>query len=178
MAYDLLIKNGTVVDGTGAPRVQADVAIANGKIAEIGKIKDGAAKVIDADGLIVAPGFIDPHTHYDAQIWWDDLVTCSSWHGITTTIMGNCGVGIAPCKPEMREIAAWDLVNVEGIPFDVLKRGIDWKWETFPQYIDAAAHHKLGINVGFLAPLTPFRHYIMGEESMERAARPEEKSKE
>ncbi|HKD70281.1 MAG TPA: amidohydrolase family protein [Candidatus Binataceae bacterium] len=174
MAYDLLIKNGTVVDGTGAPRVQADVAIVNGKIAEVGKIKDGAAKTIDAGGLIVAPGFIDPHTHYDAQIWWDDLVTCSSWHGVTTTVMGNCGVGIAPCKPEMREIAAWDLVNVEGIPFDVLKRGITWKWETFPQYIDAAAQHKLGINVGFLAPLTPFRHYIMGEESMDRAARPEE----
>ena len=174
MAYDLLIKNGTVVDGTGAPRVQADVAIANGKIAEVGKIKDGAAKVIDAGGLIVAPGFIDPHTHYDAQIWWDDLVTCSSWHGVTTTVMGNCGVGIAPCKPEMREIAAWDLVNVEGIPFDVLKQGINWKWETFPQYIEAASHLKLGINVGFLAPLTPFRHYIMGEESMDRAARPEE----
>jgi N-acyl-D-aspartate/D-glutamate deacylase len=174
MAYDLLIKNGTVVDGTGAPRVQADVAIANGKIAEVGKIKDGAAKTIDAGGLIVAPGFIDPHTHYDAQIWWDDLVTCSSWHGVTTTVMGNCGVGIAPCKPEMREIAAWDLVNVEGIPFDVLKQGITWKWETFPQYIDAAARQKLGINVGFLAPLTPFRHYILGEESMDRAARPEE----
>ena len=174
MPYDLLIKNGTVVDGTGAPRVQADVAIANGKIAEVGKIKDGAAKVIDADGLIVAPGFIDPHTHYDAQIWWDDLVTCSSWHGVTTTVMGNCGVGIAPCKPEMREIAAWDLVNVEGIPFDVLKRGITWKWETFPQYIEAAAQQKLGINVGFLAPLTPFRHFVMGEESMDRAARPEE----
>ena len=174
MAYDLLIKNGTVVDGTGAPRAHADVAIANGKIAEVGKIKDGAAKVIDADGLIVAPGFIDPHTHYDAQIWWDDLVTCSSWHGVTTTVMGNCGVGIAPCKPQMREIAAWDLVNVEGIPFDVLKRGITWKWETFPQYIEAAARQKLGINVGFLAPLTPFRHYVMGEESMDRAARPEE----
>jgi N-acyl-D-aspartate/D-glutamate deacylase len=174
MAYDLLIKNGTVVDGTGAPRVHADVAIANGKIAEVGKIKDGAAKTINADGLIVAPGFIDPHTHYDAQIWWDDLVTCSSWHGVTTTIMGNCGVGIAPCKPQMREIAAWDLVNVEGIPFDVLKRGINWKWETFPQYIEAAAQQKVGINIGFLAPLTPFRHYVMGEESMDRAARPEE----
>jgi N-acyl-D-aspartate/D-glutamate deacylase len=174
MAYDLLIKNGTVVDGTGAPRIQADVAITNGKIAEIGKIKDGAKKVIDAHGLIVAPGFIDPHTHYDAQIWWDDLVTCSSWHGITTTIMGNCGVGIAPCRPEMREVAAWDLVNVEGIPFDVLKQGITWKWETFPQYIEAAAQQKLGINVGFLAPLTPFRHYVMGEESMDRAARPDE----
>jgi N-acyl-D-amino-acid deacylase len=174
MAYDLLIKNGTVVDGTGAARVQADVAIAGGKIAEVGKIKDGASKVIDAGGLIVAPGFIDPHTHYDAQIWWDDLVTCSSWHGVTSTVMGNCGVGIAPCKPTMREIAAWDLVNVEGIPFDVLKRGITWKWETFPQYIDAAAQQKLGINVGFLAPLTPFRHYVMGEESMDRAARPDE----
>jgi N-acyl-D-amino-acid deacylase len=101
-------------------------------------------------------------------------VTCSSWHGVTTTVMGNCGVGIAPCKPEMREVAAWDLVNVEGIPFDVLQRGITWKWETFPQYIEAAARQKLGINVGFLAPLTPFRHYVMGEESMDRAARPEE----
>ncbi|HLX36807.1 MAG TPA: amidohydrolase family protein, partial [Candidatus Binataceae bacterium] len=111
------------------------------------------------------------------QIWWDDLVTCSSWHGVTTTVMGNCGVGIAPCKPGMREIAAWDLVNVEGIPFEVLKRGITWKWETFPQYIEAAAQHKLGINVGFLAPLTPFRHYVMGEESMDRAATADETAK-
>src|SRR5918996_1936365 len=174
MSYDLLIKNGTVVDGTGAPQYRADVAVANGKIAEIGKITDGAKKVIDAADLIVAPGFIDPHTHYDAQICWDPLITSSSWHGVTSLVMGNCGVGIAPCKPEAREIAAWDLVNVEAIPFDVLTKGITWEWETFPQYMDAAAKRGSGINLGFLAPLTPFRHFVMGEESMDRAATPEE----
>src|SRR5687768_14384273 len=112
MAYDLLIRNGTVVDGTGAKRYRADVAIADGKVTE------GARRTIDADGLVVAPGFVDPHTHYDAQICWDGAVTPSSWHGVTSVVMGNCGVGIAPCKPETREIAMRDLVNVEGIPFD------------------------------------------------------------
>ena len=174
MPYDLIIKNGTVVDGTGAPRYRADIAVANGKIAEIGKITDGAAKVIDADGLIVAPGFVDPHTHYDAQICWDPLITPSSWHGVTTAIMGNCGVGIAPCKPEVREIAAWDLVNVEAIPFEVLNKGVTWDWVTFPDYMDAAAQRGSGINLGFLAPLTPFRHFVLGEESMSRAATQEE----
>jgi len=174
MAYDLLIKNGTVVDGTGTPGRQADVAIAAGLIAEIGKIKDGASKVIDASGLIVAPGFIDHHTHYDAQICWDPLVSCSSWHGVTTVLMGNCGVGIAPCKPEVREIAAWDLVNVEAIPFDVLKKGVTWDWVTFPEFMDAASRRHSGINLGFMAPLTPFRHFVMGKESMERAANADE----
>jgi N-acyl-D-aspartate/D-glutamate deacylase len=174
MSYDLLIRNGTVVDGTGAAAQRADVAIANGQIAEIGKITEGAKKTIDASDLIVSPGFIDPHTHYDAQICWDPYLTSSSWHGITTVMMGNCGVGIAPCRPEVREIAAWDLVNVEAIPFEVLSKGIKWEWETFPEYMDAAARRGSGINLGFLAPLTPFRHYVMGEESMERAATVEE----
>ncbi len=133
MSYDLVIKNGTVVDGTGAARYQADVAIADGKVAEIGKVTEGAKRTIDADGLVVAPGFVDPHTHYDAQICWDGAVTPSSWHGVTSVVMGNCGVGIAPCKPETREIAMRDLVNVEGIPFDVLNKGITWDWETFPR---------------------------------------------
>src|ERR1700722_12040868 len=170
MSHSLLIKNGTVVDGTGAAPRRADVGIANGQIAEIGRITESAAEIIDARGLVVAPGFVDPHTHYDAQICWDPLITSSSWHGITSVVMGNCGVGIAPCKPEVREIAAWDLVNVEAIPFDVLSKGIKWEWETFPEYLDAAAKRGSGINLGFLAPLTPFRHYVMGEESMERAA--------
>jgi N-acyl-D-amino-acid deacylase len=174
MAYDLLIKNGTVVDGTGAPAKQADVAIAGGKIAEIGKIKDGAKRVIDAADLVVAPGFVDPHTHYDAQICWDGAVTPSSWHGVTSVVMGNCGVGIAPCKPATRDIAMRDLVNVEAIPFDVLNKGITWDWETFPQYLDAAQARNPALNLGFIAPLTPFRHYVMGEASMERAATPEE----
>jgi len=177
MAYDLLIKNGTVVDGTGTPGRQADVAITAGRIAEIGKINDSAAKVIDASDLIVAPGFIDHHTHYDAQICWDPLVSCSSWHGVTTVLMGNCGVGIAPCKPEVREIAAWDLVNVEAIPFDVLKKGVTWDWVTFPEFMDAADRRHSGINLGFMAPLTPFRHFVMGKESMERAANPDETGK-
>jgi N-acyl-D-aspartate/D-glutamate deacylase len=170
MSYDLLIKNGTVVDGTGAAPRRADVAISSGKIVEIGAVSESAKKTIDASDLIVSPGFVDPHTHYDAQICWDPYITSSSWHGVTSVIMGNCGVGIAPCRPKVREIAAWDLVNVEAIPFDVLSKGIKWEWETFPEYMDAAERRGSGINLGFLAPLTPFRHYVMGEESMERAA--------
>jgi N-acyl-D-amino-acid deacylase len=174
MALDLVIRNGTVVDGTGRERFTADVGVAGGRVVEIGKVKDSAKQVIDASDLIVAPGFFDPHTHYDAQICWDPLVTCSSWHGVTSVVMGNCGVGIAPCRPEAREIATWDLVNVEGIPFDVLSKGTTWDWQTFPEYIDAAERRGSGLNLAFLAPLTPFRHYVMGEESMERSARPEE----
>jgi N-acyl-D-amino-acid deacylase len=177
MAYDLLIKNGTVVDGTGAGRVRADIAIAGDRIAEIGKITEGANRVIDASDLIVSPGFIDPHTHYDAQICWDPLISCTSWHGITSVVMGNCGVGVAPCKPESREIAAWDLTNVEAIPYESLRKGITWDWETFPQFLDAAQNRGTAINLGFLAPLTPFRHYVLGTESMERAATLEETNK-
>jgi N-acyl-D-aspartate/D-glutamate deacylase len=177
MAYDVLIKNGTVVDGTGAARVHADIAIAGDCIAEIGKINEGAHRVIDASDLIVSPGFIDPHTHYDAQICWDPLISCSSWHGITSVVMGNCGVGVAPCKPVSREIAAWDLTNVEAIPYESLSKGITWDWETFPEFLDAAQKRGMAINLGFLAPLTPFRHYVMGTESMERAATPEETTK-
>ena len=170
MAYDLVIKNGTVIDGTGAFRRRADVAVNDGKVAEIGKVTGGATETIDASDLIVSPGFVDPHTHYDAQICWDPLVSCTSWHGVTTVVMGNCGVGIAPCKPTAREVAAWDLVNVEAIPFEALSKGITWEWETFPEFIAAAERRGAGINLAFLAPLTPFRHYVMGEESMEREA--------
>jgi N-acyl-D-aspartate/D-glutamate deacylase len=174
MSYDVLIKNGTVVDGAGTAPVRADVAIAGGKIVAIGKVTEGAKRTIDASDLIVSPGFIDPHTHYDAQVCWDPLFTCSSWHGVTSHIMGNCGVGLAPCKPETREIAAWDLVNVEAIPFEVLAKGVTWDWTTFPEYMNAAQKRGVGLNVGFMAPLTPFRHFVMGEESMERSATPEE----
>src|SRR5918992_2194279 len=173
MMIDLLVRNGTVVDGTGAPARREDIGVANGKIVAPGKAK----RVIDADGLVVAPGFIDPHTHYDAQICWDGATTPSSWHGVTTVVMGNCGVGIAPCKPQAREIAMRDLVNVEAIPFEVLDTGITWDWESFPQYMDAAQRRKPALNLAFLAPLTPFRHYVMGEASMERAANAEETRK-
>src|SRR4029077_1731644 len=171
------IRGGTIVDGTGAPARRADVAIERGRIAEIGNVTGAAQKTIDAAGRIVAPGFIDPHTHYDAQICWDPLVTCTSWHGVTSVVMGNCGVGIAPCNPEVRDVAAWDLVNVEAIPYDALNRGITWDWTTFPQFMDAAQKRGSGINLGFMAPLTPFRHFVMGEESMEREATPDETAK-
>ena len=171
MSCDIVLKGGTVVDGTGAPAKRADVGIANGKFVPV----SGTAKrTIDASGLVVAPGFIDPHTHYDAQICWDGATTPSSWHGVTSVVMGNCGVGIAPCRPAAREIAMRDLVNVEAIPFEVLSAGITWDWETFPQYMDAAQRRKPALNLAFMAPLTPFRHYVMGEASMERAASADE----
>src|SRR5688500_6868701 len=176
MAYDLLIRNGLLVDGTGAPARHGDVAISAGRIVEIGQLSGSSKKTIDASDLVVAPGFIDPHTQYDAQICWDGALTPSSWHGVTSVVMGNCGVGIAPCRPQAREIAMRDLVNVEAIPFEVLDAGITWDWESFPQYMDAAARRKPALNLAFLAPLTPFRHYVMGEESMERAATPAETS--
>jgi N-acyl-D-amino-acid deacylase len=174
LPYDLLIKNGTVVDGTGAAARRADIAVSAGRIVSVGEIGDSAKQTIDAADCVVAPGFIDPHTHYDAQIFWDSALTPSPWHGVTSVVMGNCGVGIAPCRTADREIAMRDLVNVEAIPFDVLQRGITWEWETFPQFMTAAARHRPGINLGFLAPLTPFRHFVMGEASMERAATPAE----
>ena len=174
MSYDILVKGGTVVDGTGTQAKRADIGISQGKVVEIGALAGSARKTIDASGLAVAPGFIDPHTHYDAQICWDGATTPSSWHGVTTVVMGNCGVGIAPCRPQAREVAMRDLVNVEAIPFEVLNAGITWDWETFPQYLDAAQRRKPALNLAFLAPLTPFRHYVMGEASMERAATAEE----
>ncbi|MEX2198207.1 MAG: amidohydrolase family protein [Burkholderiales bacterium] len=174
MACDILIRGGTLIDGTGAPATRADIGIKDGRIAAIGDHAGTAKRTIDASNLVVAPGFIDPHTHYDAQICWDGATTPSSWHGVTTVVMGNCGVGIAPCRPQAREIAMRDLVNVEAIPFEVLDAGITWDWETFPQYLDAAARRKSSLNLAFLAPLTPFRHYVMGEASMERAATEDE----
>jgi len=170
MAYDLLIRNGTVIDGKGTPRFHADIAVRNGKIAAIGKIDEAATNTIDAGGKIVCPGFVDPHTHYDAQITWDQLLSSSSEHGVTTVMMGNCGVGIAPCKPAVRGLLTEDLVTVEGIDHEVLTEGIRWDWETFPQFIDAAAKRGSAVNLGFLVPLAPLRTYVLGVEANERAA--------
>ena len=120
---------------------------------------------------------MDPHTHYDAQVSWDPLVSCSSWHGITTVVMGNCGVGVAPVAPSQRDVLMWDLENVEAIPFEVMQRGIDWQWETHPEYLDALQQRGLGINVASIAALTPIRHYVLGEASFERAATDDEITK-
>ncbi|MBI3756645.1 MAG: amidohydrolase family protein [Deltaproteobacteria bacterium] len=173
--HDLLITNARIVDGTGGPSRYGDVAVQNGTIVSVGKGNGAdAKKKINADGMVLAPGFIDPHTHYDAQVAWDPLITCSSWHGITTVVMGNCGVGVAPVKPELRDVLMWDLVNVEAIPFEVLQQGISWQWESHKEYLDAIQKRGIGINVASLAALTPLRHYVMGEESFERAANAEE----
>ena len=175
--YDLIIENARICDGTGKPSFYGNVAVKDGLIAAVHKTPttgEAATRKINAEGLVLAPGFIDPHTHYDAQVAWDPLVTCSSWHGITTVVMGNCGVGVAPVRPQMRDITMWDLVNVEAIPFEVMQRGIDWQWETHAQYLDALQKRGMGINVASLAALTPLRHYVMGEESFERAATDDE----
>ncbi|CAN5129140.1 amidohydrolase family protein [soil metagenome] len=174
--FDLLIRNGLIVDGTGTPGYRGDVALADGRIVEIGDIAHTATarRTIDAKGLVVCPGFIDPHTHYDAQVTWDPLLSCSSWHGVTTVIMGHCGVGLAPCKPEDRDAVAMDLVTIESIPFEALKQGVPWNWVSFAEYMDAAEQRGLGINVGFVAALTPFRRWVLGAEATERAATPEE----
>ena len=177
MAYDLLIKSGTVVDGTGAARYRADIGVAQGRIAEIaptGTLNENALRVIDASDLIVAPGFIDPHTHYDAQVCWDPLISCSSWNGVTSVVMGNCGVGLAPCLPEKREVLAWDLVNVEGMSFEVLSQGVTWGWESLADFMAAPFRTGMGINLGFLVPLSPIRSYVIGEAAQERAATPDE----
>ena len=174
MPYDLLIKNAKICDGTGAPASGGSVAVSGGKITAVGQVSGTARREINADGLVLAPGFIDIHTHYDAQISWDPLLTSSCWHGVTTVLMGNCGVGVAPCRPTERGVMAWDLVNVEAMPYDVLLNGVSWEWESFPQYMAAIERRGMGLNAGFLVPLSALRFYVMGEAASERAANPEE----
>jgi len=175
--YDLIIEDARIVDGTGADSFAGSLCVRNGMIEAIHRqprTGEAAAERIDAGGLVLAPGFIDPHTHYDAQIAWDPLLTCSPWHGVTTVVMGNCGVGVAPMRPETQEIALWDLVNVEAIPYEAMRQGIDWQWESFGEYLDAIQARGVGINVAALAPLTPIRHYAMGNASFERGANDDE----
>ncbi|MBM3226988.1 MAG: amidohydrolase family protein, partial [Candidatus Tectomicrobia bacterium] len=169
--FDLIIQQARICDGTGHPSFVGTLGVTDGRITYLGRETGLAAqRTIDADGLALAPGFIDPHTHYDAQIAWDPLLTSSPWHGVTTVVMGNCGVGVAPVKPAMRDILLHDLVNLEAIPYDVMQAGIDWQWESYSEYLAAVDRRGLGINVASLVPLTPLRHYVMGEASFERAA--------
>ena len=174
MPHDLLIKNALLVDGSGAARRPADVAVSAGRIVEVGSIVDGALRTIDAAGLVVAPGFVDPHTHYDAQISWDATLDGSAEHGVTTAVLGNCGVGVAPCRADHRSMLIQDLINVEGMSQQVLEAGIRWRWESFPEYLAAAAAGASTINRAFLVPLAPLRTYVLGTEASERAATPAE----
>ncbi len=164
--YDVHIKGGTVVDGTRVPRFRGDVWIKDGKIAQIGGRPNGVAdQVIDADGLIVAPGFVDLHTHYDAQIRWDPWCSISSWHGVTSVVLGNCGFGFAPCRPEFRERSMLTMVRTEAIPLESMRLGMNWDWETIPEYLDSLDATPKGINCLQYMPVAPLMTYVMGLEA-------------
>lgn len=168
---DTLIKNARVADGTGRAIYRGHVGIKDGVIRHVGREDPGAAKrTIDADGLVVSPGFIDPHTHLDAQVLWDRQVTPSCWHGVTSAVIGNCGVGLIPARETTREILLRDLVNVEGIDYEVLEAGVKWHWGTPKEYFSHLESDGLGVNIAALISLTPLRHYVMGEASFERSA--------
>lgn len=172
MAYDLLVKNGRIVDGSGMPAFRGDIAVQGGKIVGIGKLSGAATRIIDADGLVVAPGFVDNHCHYDAQVTWDPLCTFSCYHGATTVVIGNCSLAMAPVRPGCQERVAEFLSYVEAIPMDVL-RTVDYSWETFPQYMERLDRH-IGINVGTLMGHSTIRHYVMGDDCQGRAATSDE----
>jgi len=174
MGLDLLIRNGTIVDGSGAARYQGDVGIRQGQIVEIGRIRAGAERVIDADGLIVAPGFVDGHTHMDAQVAWDRIGSCSCWHGVTTVIMGNCGFALAPCRPEEREWFARCLTAVEDIPTESMLAGIDWTWESFPEYLATVDRLPKAINYGAYIGHSALRMYVMGKRALSETATDED----
>src|SRR5262245_3815028 len=163
MTADLVIRGGTVVDGSGGKPFVADVVIEGDRIARIGRHDGRAAEVIDARGKIVTPGFVDVHTHLDAQITWDPLGSPSPLHGVTSAIVGNCGVGFAPCKPADRDYLMFLMEGVEDIPRAAMKEGIDWKWESFREYLDAIASRPLGLNVGAHVSHAPIRIFAMGE---------------
>ncbi len=174
--YDLLLKGGRIYDGSGMPSYSGDVAIHNGKIAEIGRLNGHARRILNVDGLAVAPGFIDPHTHLDAQLFWDPLGTSSCFHGVTSVIVGNCGLSLAPAKPEDRDAVIKSFVRVEAISRRVLEQGIDWKWTSTGEYLGALGT-RLGINAAALVGHIAVRHYVMGEDAVERQATVDEVAK-
>ncbi len=173
MAVDTLIKGGLIVDGTGEKPRRGNVAITNGKIAGVGDVRPAAARVVDADGLAVAPGFWDVHTHYDAQLLWDPIATSSCWHGVTTVVMGNCGFSVAPCRADDQDWMVKTLARVEGMNVGVLQRTTPWPWEHFAQYLDTL-DRAVGVNVISQVGHTAVRRYVMGSEASERPARPDE----
>jgi N-acyl-D-aspartate/D-glutamate deacylase len=174
MAHDLVIRGGALFDGTGAPPVTGDLAIDGGRLTQVGGRAGAAQREIDAAGLAVAPGFIDPHTHYDAQISWDPSLTPSCWNGITSCVMGNCGFTLAPCKPEDRTKLMRMLERVEGMSLAALEQGIRWTWQSFPEYLDALAAMRPALNVGGLIGHSALRYFVLGNAAGEREATPAE----
>ncbi len=171
--YELVIKNGTIIDGLQTPRRAGDIAIANGKIVAIADNipASAAAKVIDAQGKIVAPGVVDLHTHYDSQIFWDPWCTMSGWHGVTSVVIGNCGFGFAPCKPEDRERTMLSLVRNEAVPLETMRQGMPWDWVSFREYLESVERTPKGVNVMSFVPLSPIYGYVVGtDEAKKRPA--------
>ncbi len=170
MAYDLLIKNGWVVDGSGLPRFRADVGVNDGRISAIGRLRESAKEVIDAEGRVVAPGFVDGHTHMDAQIFWDPLGTSSCWHGITSVVMGNCGFTLAPCAKADRHLVIRNLQRAEDIAAEAMEAGIEWRWTTFPEFLDVLDSLPKGINYSGYMGHSALRTYVMGERAFDGPA--------
>ena len=168
--YDLILKGGRIYDGSGLPSFLGDIAIRDGKIVEIGRINGSAERVLDVGGLAVAPGIIDFHTHFDAQLWWDPLASSSTDHGVTTIVMGNCGLTLAPCKPENRDAMIGTFVRVEDMPRQTLQSGIPWAWTTHGEFLQALERKPLGLNVATLVGHCAVRQHAMGEASVEREA--------
>src|SRR6185312_2824182 len=173
---DLLLTGGTVVDGTGSPRRRADVGVKDGRIVAIGTITDEAAQTVDATGKVITPGFIDVHTHFDAQVFWDSALTPSPLHGVTTVIGGNCGFTIAPLSadPSDGEYLMRMLARVEGMPLESLRDGVPWSWTSTGEYLDAVEKSSLGVNAGFMVGHSAIRRVVMGIESTERESTPDE----
>ncbi len=166
--HDIVITGGTIVDGTGTEPYTGDVAIDGDRIVAVGTVDEGAKRTIDAAGAIVTPGFVDIHAHYDGQATWDTLMAPSSWHGVTTVIMGNCGVGFAPCRPADHDRLIELMEGVEDIPGAALHEGLDWQWESFPQYLDALDRRHRDIDVGAQLPHGAVRLFVMGERGAKR----------